>query len=92
MQCSAFEDCSAPLCPLDSSLPEAVWYPDEDICTSRQFAHLHWIKIQRRISKLKVKDGYFTAKQLSAIKRVSKGITGANPDKPLTERNIARDN
>jgi len=81
-QCSSFEDCSAPLCPLSGSLPDAVWYPDEEVCNRRDRNKPKWLRTQRKIKRLKpdYSASYFTLEMLSKIKRVTKQITGINPD------------
>ncbi len=78
--CPSFDNCSAPLCPLDKqSLEVGVWYPDEPIC-NKQGVKPHWVIIQRRIAK-KVKDRtrYFTMKDLQGITNV-RSPNGHNPD------------
>jgi hypothetical protein len=58
-----------------------IWYPDEDICSLRRFASVDWVRKQKLIVKKHGSvDGFFTARMLQVIKKVSKGITGANPD------------
>ncbi len=82
-KCSGYEGCAAPLCPLDTEgLPHAIFYPDEEVCNSRKFAKLHWVRIQKRIRKLRLKAtaGYFTYKMLDSVKAVSKSIKGIDPD------------
>ncbi len=50
--CRLYETCSAPLCPLDrASLQNGIWYPDEEICRSRTFGNLTWIRQQGKIAK-----------------------------------------
>ena len=77
MECT-FEDCKAPICPLDEqSMKKSIWYPDEDICHKR--LGLQEIKIQKRISrKAKNPDRYFTWKDLK-VARVQ-NPRGHNPD------------
>uniref|UniRef100_A0A6M3LS13 Uncharacterized protein n=1 Tax=viral metagenome TaxID=1070528 RepID=A0A6M3LS13_9ZZZZ len=81
--CSKFDVCTAPICPLDSaSLETAVWYPNEDICKIRM--NLPWRRIQRRIAK-RAKDHtrYFTLKDFQ-VKRVQ-NPKGHNPDRVVHE-------
>jgi len=78
-KCRFFENCEAPLCHLDESLPDAVWYPDEEICHGRNKPF--WVRTQRRIRKVANENaGYFTVEMLSNIKAVRKGIKGIDPD------------
>lgn len=83
-QCSLFDECTAQLCPLESDLAYHLWYPDEQVCRSRKFSKLSWLKTQKKIAKLKLSPdiGYFTVDMLELINRVSRGIKGTNPDKP----------
>jgi len=80
--CPGHERCESPLCPLHDDLDDCLWYPDEDVCSSRGYTKLHWLKKQKRIKRLKLSSnvGYFTAKMLSSIKAVSKSIKGIDPD------------
>jgi len=79
--CPRFEQCSAPLCPLDEkgSLP-GVWYPDEEIC--KKTPAPKWVRRQRKIAKKTGnKDTYFTYEMLSRDCKIAKGIVGLDPDK-----------
>ena len=42
-RCRLFEDCLAPLCPLDRSSLKGIWYSDEEICRSRTNGNLPWV-------------------------------------------------
>ncbi len=81
-ECSIYNDCEAPLCPLSEELNDCVWYADEEVCNSRVSTKLHWVRIQKRIRKYKIKvdAGYFTREMLNSIRNVSKGIKGMDPD------------
>lgn len=82
-QCSLFEGCDAPLCPLqENTLESGLWYADEGICRARKFQSLPWIKKQKRIAKLGLTpdDGFFTVRMLTAIQVVTKNLRGADPD------------
>jgi hypothetical protein len=85
VNCPKFEDCSAPLCPLDeSSLKNGVWYPGEEICKARRLQNPDWIRRQKAIVKARAaSDKYFTVAMLQAIKQVRRGVEGINPDQPL---------
>jgi len=79
--CPSFSGCSAPLCPLADNLEYCAWYADEPICTSLKFRQ-PWVRVQRRIArrtKCNVAVGYFTAKMLESITRVTPAIKGINP-------------
>ena len=76
MECKFYENCSAPLCPLDSG--NHVWFPDEGICRNK----LDWVKNQKKIAKkAKDREGYYTIDMLKQIQRVTAGIVGADPDR-----------
>ena len=85
--CPKFDDCSAPLCPLQQNTVDGgIWYPDEEICKRRNFQNLDWIRKQKAIIKAKApNDRYFTVEMLKAIKQVRKGIEGIDPDQPLEQ-------
>lgn len=77
--CTLFEDCLAPLCPLDRNSLKGVWYPDEEICRSRSYVNLPWIRGQRKIGRVGAR-GYFTLEMLQRNCIVKKGIAGLDPD------------
>lgn len=89
-ECNKWDNCNAPLCPLDSeSLEHCVWYPGEEICT-KPAGDYQWIKTQRKIARvLGVKSnndpafeyGYFTVKMLDRNMRVTKATKGLDPNK-----------
>lgn len=80
-ECQYYDDCSAPLCPLDpESLKHGIWYPDEEICQKRSVPD--WVKVQRRIAKKTSDvDKYFTFEMLARVYKVTQGIVGLDPDK-----------
>ena len=79
--CTLFENCLAPLCPLDTVSLKGIWYPDEEICRSRSQGGRPWIRSQRRIAKVASHGaGYFTIEMLSRLVVIRKGITGLDPD------------
>jgi len=82
-QCSHFDECSAPICPLDGeSIKHAVWYPNEEICRSNIHGRLLWVKKQRKISrKVRNKDFYFTHEMLCRNCRITAATEGLDPDK-----------
>lgn len=77
--CTLFESCVAPLCPLDQASLKGVWYADEEICRSRTYANIAWIKAQRKIGRVGAK-GYFTLEMLRRNCIVKKGIAGLDSD------------
>jgi len=77
--CGLYEDCVAPLCPLDRSSLKGIWYPNENICRSRTHGNLTWIRAQRKISRAKA-TGYFNLEILNSIRTIRKGITGLDPN------------
>ena len=80
-RCRLFEDCLAPLCPLDRSSLKGIWYADEEICRSRAQGGRPWIRSQRRIAKVADHGaGYFTLEMLCRLVVIRKGITGLDPD------------
>ena len=86
LDCKKYNDCSAPLCPMDDSLSHGIFYIDEDICASREFQTLDWIKKQKLVVKASTcKDKYFTAEMLKAAKQIRKGTEGIDPDQPLSQ-------
>ena len=77
--CTLFESCLAPLCPLDPSSLKGIWYPDEEICHSRTYASLPWVRGQRKIGRVCAR-GYFTLEMLQRNCIVKKGIAGLDSD------------
>jgi hypothetical protein len=77
--CTLFESCLAPLCPLDRSSLKGIWYPDEEVCRSRTYASLPWIRGQRKIGRVGAR-GYFTLEMLQRNCIVKKGIAGLDSD------------
>ena len=83
-KCPHFEQCSAPICPLDkSSVKNCAWFPDEEICRVRPY-HADWVRRQTVIAKKLGEDpeaGCFTVKMLQRNCLIRKGTTGADPEK-----------
>ena len=75
-ECPKWETCSAPICPLNF-LKDSVWCPSDEVCKSRDYSNLDWIKDQKKIAK-KAKDRskYFTFQMLNRNCRITKGIIG----------------
>jgi len=78
-QCRLYETCLAPLCPLDRCSLNGIWYSDEEICRSRTYGNLSWIRAQRKIARVKA-GGYFTLEMLNDIRTARKGMTGLDPN------------
>jgi hypothetical protein len=77
--CPQFESCSSPICPMFGS--SGIWYPDEGICTSRNYSALPWIKRQRKIArKVRNKDFFFTYEMLNHNCIVTVATEGLDPD------------
>ena len=85
--CKHFDECSAPLCPLDQeSLNHGIWFPDESICINRQFSNRHFIQKQKRAkARAKDNDHYFTVAMLDRDIIISTGIKGIDPDLSTSE-------
>ena len=86
--CPYFEECNAPLCPIDAqSLAHGSWFPDEETCKRREFA-ADWIGRQRKVARSTGGDpdrGCFTVEMLSRNFRISGGLRGLDPDRgPIT--------
>lgn len=79
--CYRYEDCSAPICPMDAeSLKYCSWFPDEDICKKQPLPG--WVKKQRKLSrKMNFENGCFTYKMLNHGCKFYPGTKGINPDK-----------
>lgn len=77
--CPKFESCSAPICPMFGG--SGIWYPDEEICTSRNQSALPWIKRQRKVArKVRNKDFFFTYEMLNHNCIVTVATEGIDPD------------
>ena len=77
--CPGFEGCKAPVCPVDDSFREAIWFAEEDYCQARKYRREHWRKIQKKIAKVNCLvpvNGYFNLRRLEGIRRVVRGIEG----------------
>lgn len=78
-QCRLYETCLAPLCPLVRCSLNGIWYSDEEICRSRTYGNLSWIRAQRKIARVKA-GGYFTLEMLNDVRTARKGMTGLDPN------------
>ena len=79
--CTLYETCNTPLCPLDGSSLNGIWYPDEEICRSRVHGNLPWMKAQRKLARVAA-GGYFTVEMLNRLVVIRKGIVGLDPNLP----------
>ena len=79
--CTLYETCNTPLCPLDGSSLNGIWYPDEEICRSRVDGNLPWMKAQRKLARVAA-GGYFTVEMLNRLVVIRKGIAGLDPNLP----------
>ncbi len=81
--CTLYETCNTPLCPLDGSSLNGIWYPDEEICRSRTQGNLPWMKAQKKIAGNSAGAGrYFTLSMLNRNCIVRRGIAGLDPNEP----------
>jgi len=54
--CPRYNECSAPLCPLDPDLSKCVWFVGEAICLSSEHCKHRWINKQKSITKRQTKS------------------------------------
>ena len=80
--CKYFEECNAPLCPLDTEVKMHTWFADEGICRRRPFAKNQIIQNQKKLQKAgaEFENGLFTGKMLNRRLKLSKATKGLNPD------------
>ena len=90
--CQHFDDCSAPICPEDSSsIANCSWFPGEEICRRLNYQKMPIMNHQRRIARATDKDperGCFTAEMLKQDCRIMKGIHGLDPDAEITRERV----
>jgi len=91
-ECPYFNDCSAPLCPLDeASLSACAWFPDEETCHRRDL-RADWIARARKIARVVANDserGCFTQEMLGRNFRITAGLRGLDPDKgPISPERV----
>ena len=81
--CSKYESCSAPLCPMFSGFKEAIWYADEEICQNKDiFPDKIVLDNQNKIKRRdRSKETYYTYDMLLMPCIIKGGITGIDPDK-----------
>lgn len=90
--CKKFEECEAPICPLDeNSIENSFWLINESICSRADAPP--WVRLQRRIAK-KLRDknplevGYFKARMLEMKPKVTSGMKGINYSKAKSQEEI----
>ena len=83
--CPHFDECEAPLCPLDVNLEQHIWFPKDPVCRRRSVPD--WVGKQKRIRRLKKVDPdcYFTVRMLNALIEVPKDVAGISTDDPVAE-------
>lgn len=81
--CSKYDSCSAPLCPMFSGFKEAIWYADEEICQNKDlFPDKMVLDNQNKIKRRdRSKESYYTYDMLLMPCIIKGGITGIDPDK-----------
>ena len=83
--CSIFQRCSAPVCPLRISGGE-IFYANEDICSKRGIQAEHkLLRTQKKLAKYTKRNpniGYFDVQMLNKIRRVTPKTVGCDPDRP----------
>jgi len=78
--CDRFDDCAAPLCPLDGGVDACTWYPDDPICPKPAPA---WLMKQKRIREVATdRENYFTGAMIKRMGRIYKSVYGLNPERP----------
>ncbi len=81
-ECPRLERCNAGLCPPDPLIEKRIWYPDEEICKRKGFGNTDFVKVQKKIKRVKADPNrFFNVQMLRRIHRVAKGIKGIDPDK-----------
>jgi len=83
-KCKSFDNCSAPMCPLDENVGNYIWYPKENICSNPLHNKNDWIKNQRKYEKRSI-EGYYTLDMLKRSCMITLGTKGLNPDKLVSE-------
>ncbi|GHT94245.1 hypothetical protein FACS1894141_0550 [Spirochaetia bacterium] len=82
MECGSFRNCSAPICPMVDN--RAAWFPGDPVCVMQHPPE--WVERHRRIArKVKPGSGIFTRRMLERDCRISKGMKGIDPERPLKE-------
>jgi hypothetical protein len=93
--CPFYENCNAPICPLDENKGKAIWFSDEAICKNPEYSDLDFKITQKKIAKVNKThnvNGYFTLKMLDQKIIVRSGIQGVNEDAPIESSPILEKN
>ncbi|WP_461257363.1 hypothetical protein [Treponema sp. R80B11-R83G3] len=92
MKCKYFDECSAPICPMDVGAAQPVWFADEPVCRLQDVPE--WVKRQRKIAKIGASAiaGYFTLAMLERRCVIGKKMSGIDPDATDVERKTAEEN
>ena len=81
--CLHYEECAAPLCPMDNeSFEFSIWYPEEEICTLKKFQANQFIKTQKKIKLKNTTDNnyFFTYEMLDRNITIRDNTIGIEPD------------
>jgi len=84
-ECYKFNSCEAPICPLDPSAREAIWFIDEPTCVKSPIPD--WVKTQHRITRALMKlrspssVGYFKISMLERKPKITKSLAGITENK-----------
>lgn len=76
--CSRFEVCSAPLCPLDHHLKKQLWFLEEPVCRKYR---VRWVKKQKSLQKSR--PAKWTGKAMTILDLVS--ISRPPKRQPMTD-------
>ena len=83
IRCPHFSTCSAPLCPEDSTLEKAAWFPGEEVCKREG---VNFAAVQRRITRAGISsETCFTVIMLGRNIPVTKTLRGLDPERPRIE-------
>lgn len=80
--CNKFDNCSAPICPMDEqSMKFSVFMADEEVCSNETYRHLPWVTRQRKIAKVvRDHDTIYTYRMLQRECVMGRAMTGIDPD------------
>jgi len=84
-KCVKFDECNAPLCPMDTeSIEHGTWFPEEEICTLQAVNQEAWIRRQRKYAR-RAKEGCYTHKMLCHNTTIGRGTSGVLPENLLED-------
>ena len=82
-RCPHFLDCSAPICPDDSTNGKAAWFPGEQVCKRNG---VDFAAVQRRIMRAGIgPETCFTLSMLSRNIPITKTLRGLDSERPRAE-------